>query len=686
MVKESRHNNMGSLEGPEGVPLSMIGWRAFRWVKIVSIVLIGTFLFQQIVWAAGDTFQHSYTDETIPDTSYPYSPEQFESVVAEQKAAIERLAERETDYQRSIQDVQASFDDSLETATDDQSDGGGDMLDEMQDQQTVRSTAAAAQAEAQAAAASTTLSSAGGNIDWTMANYDESGTPQTLVKYEYDGPSLDRIISYDISGLDLTNWIAQGGQIEGSDGINFIGGRFPLEGTDALTDDRILSITSYKGSYGNERVDYVLAGFDENGIPSQISTYNYFEDSDPDIDLVKTYDVGGLGISFTEGGWKTRLNDDILIRVTEYDNGPKKRFISCIYEDYGQKENGQYKPHKFSVYDYEGTGNDRELRNVRTYDVTTSYTDGDWDNTKTDLLSGDDAILLDYKEDLISDSLYIGPTDEERVDQVLYYEAGEIVERTDYEYGEYVTGYGKTEHALRKTLTYYTDDASLTEDQRKERGAGFIIEETTYIGLAGRERVDQTFYYDENEIVQRRDYIYDDTGALTNIYTFDTEGLADLDARQKWADGSFTGILLEESTFTGQRGREKIDQTFYYEAGQIVERKDYIYDDTGALVNVYTFDTVDLSEADARQKMDGDTYTGQLIEESTFTGIKGREVIDQTFSYQDEAIVERRDYVYDDSGALTHVYTFDTIGLTEIEARQKIDGEKYTGELIEEKK
>jgi len=212
-----------------------------------------------------------------------------------------------------------------------------------------------------------------------------------------------------------------------------------------------------------------------------------------------------------------------------------------------------------------------------------------------------------------------------------------------------------------------------------------------------------------------------DPGLNFNDAREKVSGELEFDADGNLISGTFTGLLVSETAFTGRRNHEKPSQQFSYDLNDdgtyaISERTDYIYDANGKLIHTYTFDTADqgMSFSEARQKTSGEltfnedgflidgSFTGELISETLFEGRKGKERPSQSFTYEKNedgsyTILERTDYVYENN-ALIQTYTFDTSeqGLNFSEAREKssgvlsfdengflIDG-SFTGELVSE--
>jgi hypothetical protein len=629
-------------------PLGIMNWRAMRWVKIVSIIVIGTFLFQQVVWAADNdisaiimTLKGQVTNDILPpdvlekleienyalmddamgakESSKPsyLSPSVLESAQTSREQEIDRRNELEDSLlEKRLSDMESEFDKALQSLKAEKT----SPFDEEEEESARALGGARGGGRA-----------AGAPFDYTLSDWNEDGEPERLDIYNYDdNGNLINITSYDISDIDKSKWLEAGREVEDEDG-SFYGGYIEdiedLEKELSELEEYIISKIVYKtDKEGRRVVDYVLGGY-KDGTPTTISYYDYDKDglekwpfsadyADAALDEIRTYSLEGLEEEIEgnskDSDWFAQLTDDKLIKTSVFEG--KKNYEKVVYtlEDYEKNEDGEYVPTTMSVFDYtkDSDGED-QLTQTRTYDISDYIDSADWESYLADLRFGDEETLAEYENDLSMVALYSGAAGEENVDRVLYYADGQIVERVDYEYEEYEVKYSKhKKKALRKTMRY--DTLGLSEEDAKQRGAGVLLEESTFIGPAGGERIDQTFYYDEEgNIIERKDYIYDGEGRLVSTFTFDTEGVEEgVDRREKLGDEdgdgdidyedallAENGTLIEESTFKGLKGREKIDQTFYYdEEGNIIVRNDYIYDEEGRLTGAFTFDTEDVEE------------------------------------------------------------------------------------------
>ncbi|MDD5496542.1 MAG: hypothetical protein PHP46_05530, partial [Candidatus Omnitrophica bacterium] len=489
-------------------------------------------------------------------------------------------------------------------------------------------------------------------LKYTLSDYDEDGTPQTLNIYDYnpDG-SLKSITSYDITGLDKSRWISKGQEIEDKEGKKFFGS-FTGADKEGLTDDRILEKVVYTGSKGEERIDYVLSDYDEEGSPTSVSMYDYNKDGNPEnLDEVVTYDLEGLDIDFSKSkdGWADLLTEDRVSKTAVYEGAKGEERVIYVLDDYFIGEDGVNRAGEMSVYDYNNDDDEKNLDEVRTYDISELSNQDNWDEIRQDLLSDDEAILDTYKDRLLTISEFSGEKGGERIEQTYYYEDGIIVERKDYEYEEYEAKY--SEHKGKKLTNIYTFDVSgmASEEEKKKKSVivrnddgtidfanselnGDLVGEDTFSGSGGHEQIQQSFVYEDQTIVERKDYEYEN-GILKNLYTIDVIGAGtEAEKRRKSsivrnADGTIdylasdlNGELAEEAVFEGARGKERISETFSYQDGQIYERKEYDYEGK-RLVSIKEYH-VSLLESEALKRTRGE---GEEAATSYLVGRAGHE-------------------------------------------------------------
>ena len=101
-----------------------------------------------------------------------------------------------------------------------------------------------------------------------------------------------------------------------------------------------------------------------------------------------SYDIEGLDLDFEGDGWKAELTEDLLVRLTEYDGEKGSEYVVSVYDDYALNDEGRNTPNRFSAYDYEGGSDDKKLKEVRSYDISTYYSEGNWEGIRADLLNG----------------------------------------------------------------------------------------------------------------------------------------------------------------------------------------------------------------------------------------------------------------------------------------------------------
>ncbi|MEE8360298.1 MAG: hypothetical protein V3S04_05160, partial [Candidatus Omnitrophota bacterium] len=222
------------------VVFGIMNWRAMRWVKIVSIIVIGTFLFQQVVWAADNDIStvmmqlmgqplHELLPPDVLEKLELESYDLFDSPLDQKKSSkpsflspdvlSKSQANRESEMDRKneledaileqrIGNMEADFDKALQSL---KSARRSPFEDE--DDEPTRA-----------------LGSAGGGagsgapFNFTLSDWDEDGEPEQLDIYNYDddGTLID-ITSYDISEIDKSEWMDLAKEIEGRDST-FFGG------------------------------------------------------------------------------------------------------------------------------------------------------------------------------------------------------------------------------------------------------------------------------------------------------------------------------------------------------------------------------------------------------------------------------------------------------------------------------
>ncbi|MDP3770474.1 MAG: hypothetical protein Q8R40_06080, partial [bacterium] len=115
-----------------------------------------------------------------------------------------------------------------------------------------------------------------------------------------------------------------------------------------------------------------------------------------------------------------------------------------------------------------------------------------------------------------------------------------------------------------KSVIVYNADGSI--DFTNSTFTGDLETEDTFTGREGKEKIQQTISYYNNEIVERQDYIYEN-GKLASSKVYDTDGLSQVQARQREA-----GLETELRMYEGRAGYEKLTWSSTYgdiSAGEI---------------------------------------------------------------------------------------------------------------------
>jgi len=404
-------------------------------------------------------------------------------------------------------------------------------------------------------------------------------------------------------------------------------------------------------------------------------------------------------------------------------NGPKRKDEEVELKK--KKSGGGGAPYKYTLSDFDPEtqqpqtlnvytyNQDGSLKNITSYDISGKDV-SQWMAGATDVKTKDGSKLMGGSKD----ANLTGLTEDDMIEQV-FYTGAKGHEVIDYALSEFYDGqateltlynYNGSGGALSQTLTYDITDmnATFNDPTSKSQWIGLLTEdklysESLYTGAKDEEKIDQTFYYQNGSITGRTDYQYNDSGALTGVYSFDVTDVADTSQkRQKSsmkynADGTlnlseggsvFTGDLQEEYDYTGEKGKELINQVFDYTKNadgtyDVTERTDYDYNSIGKLLNTYKVecDIAGQSEADKRRKstvvynadgtvdFDKSDFNGDLEEETVYQGSKGHERVSQVLGYDGNEITDRTDYTY--SGRrLVSTSAYDVDGLTEADKRK----------------
>ncbi|MFH1394589.1 MAG: hypothetical protein ABIH09_00325, partial [Candidatus Omnitrophota bacterium] len=399
-------------------------------------------------------------------------------------------------------------------------------------------------------------SEGGGGIYYTLEDYGTDGKARQINVYEYEGGKaggrLMELVSYDISGLDSSTWESDAEEIKPDEGDPFIGSRKELTDRESLTADRIIRRTIYSGEKSEEKIDYVLSGYDDDNVPRELTIYDYNAGEgcgDANLDETKTFLIKALDIDFESDDWKSLLNDDILTRRTVYKGAEEEEKVDYVFDSYLVNDEDENCHNRLSVYDYDKTGGSDTLDEVRTY-CTTDLRQEEW--------------LIEDESRMESVTVYTGEEDKEQVQYTLsfYFEDDEDFipwERKDHLYDN--------DGKLIETKTF--DISGLDESQLRVMGSGALEERAFFIGDKGHERIEYSYQlYNQDSVPQlRTNYTYDGR-ALTRVETYDISG-RDLTSEE---------CLQELSLYEGKSGEERIMRTIsYYDTGKTLKSTINIY-------------------------------------------------------------------------------------------------------------
>ncbi|MBU1895084.1 MAG: hypothetical protein KJ983_04660, partial [Candidatus Omnitrophica bacterium] len=399
-------------------------------------------------------------------------------------------------------------------------------------------------------------SEGGGGIYYTLEDYNANGKPQQINVYEYEGGKsggrLMELVSYDISGLDSSSWESDAEEIKPDEGDPFIGSRRELTNREPLTADRIIRRTIYSGEKSEEKIDYVLSGYDGDNVPRELTIYDYNTGAgcgDANLDETRTFLIKALDIDFESSDWKASLGSDILTRRTVYKGAEEEEKVDYVFDSFLINEEDENCHNRVSIYDYDKSGGADTLDEVRTY-CTTDLRQEEW--------------LTEDESRLENVAVYSGEEDKEAVQYTLsfYFQNEEEYipwERKDHVYD----GDGK----LIETQTF--DISGLDESQSRKVGNGALEERAFFIGDKGHEKINYSYQlYAQDGVPQlRTDYTYDGR-ALTRVETYDISG-RDLKSEE---------CLQELSLYEGKSGEERIMRTTsYYDTGMTFKNMINVY-------------------------------------------------------------------------------------------------------------
>ncbi|MFH1411907.1 MAG: hypothetical protein ABIG55_04600, partial [Candidatus Omnitrophota bacterium] len=489
-----------------------------------------------------------------------------------------------------------------------------------------------------------------GGIYFTLEDFGSDGSPRQLNRYIYEGGNVSgkmiEVIAYDISGLSSGEWQGQAEEITPKEGKPFVGSTSQIRNAEGLSEDRIISRTVYSGRKGKEEIQHVFSGYDETGKPSEITLYDYSQESQE----TRTYNISSLERATLEMDIQKHLTDDMLSRKTVYDGTIEDGKINYVVDTFMFSDDGENVPNRVSIYDYNADG-DEDLDEVRTYGIENLHQEDWFDET---LNAGR----------LQNITVYDGEKGEEKVDHILtsYFRQGDIYlpwERTDYVYEQ-------DTKVLKTTRTY--DISGLSEDERNEEGKGVLEEEAFLSGDEGYERKEYSYSsYGTDGLPQTRtDYEYDGK-ALKSAEVYDIVG-TEPDSKE---------LLLDRNVYEGRAGKELLKTaTSYNPDGAVYKNTLYTYDRNSAGIDyvsfsedlIYSEDGVLMEKVlvtnglvylrengEEAEDKNANTRTQNIVTYSTYDGVevlsKEEEVIYSDYtSLKQPGWEERMTYVYDEDG------------------------------------
>ena len=249
-----------------------------------------------------------------------------------------------------------------------------------------------------------------GGIYYTLENYDEGGKPGQINVYKYEGDNarsgkLLEIISYDVSGLETNSFVGSVKEIKTDDGNSFMGSYSQVPSTEGLNESTMISRTVYSGATkGEERIDYIITGYDEENIPGEVTVYDRAKSGGASLNETRTYSIQGLDTDLAYSGWKSQLTEDRLTRKTVYTGAADKEQIDYVLDTYlSGDDEATRNPNRITLYNYTKTGDDG-LDETRTYYIT--------DTVETDWRNDDESRLE-------SVTVYSGAKDKENIQYML---------------------------------------------------------------------------------------------------------------------------------------------------------------------------------------------------------------------------------------------------------------------------
>ncbi|MGH7198413.1 MAG: hypothetical protein ACREH5_06725, partial [Candidatus Omnitrophota bacterium] len=444
-----------------------------------------------------------------------------------------------------------------------------------------------------------------GRMEYTLGDEDANGNPTTLNIYEYaDNGDLSRIVQYDVSGVDISQYVDAAEEIEGTDGKKFKGG-FENFNKASLTDDMIVGISYFEGEGEDRRVSHTLGGFeDETNEATQISVYEY---DGGVLKQVLSYNIEELSGDFIDGEFLKEkpgsdvLSEDNLESVTFYTGEKDKERVSHTFSDFDDEND----PTSLTFYEYDGEA----LREVRSYSLE-DVDVGDYLSLNTE---GEIQGFM-TEEQLEGLTVYEGEKGKERIVYSLsdYYtdeNTGERLfgQRTDYSYDGEI---------LDETKTY--DVRDLAEADKLTAGQGELLTITDYVGdTRGKETI-STILSDfvDGEATRRQDYEYSQyRRILESVASFYVDELDPADRATRGA-----GSLINRTFYAGAKGSERVDSIKEYNLdGEVINVQKYVYEGRASRRRI---DYVNQSDPEDPSEVTRLEYTGPRRKERV-TGLVG---------------------------------------------------------------
>ncbi len=218
------------------------------------------------------------------------------------------------------------------------------------------------------------------------------------------------------------------------------------------------------------------------------------------------------------------------------------------------------------------------------------------------------------------------------------------------------TSYDKLQNILTTTSYLYDVSGALANTVTTDAG-GIIISEAYYSGLQNQEKISSAVSFDKlaNQL-STTNYVYDNTGALTNTVTVDA-----------------AGIILSEASYTGSQNQEKVSSIISFDKlHDVLSTTSYLYNNAGALAQTVTADVVDNDISGSRHLNVGYNIT-------IYSGLAGQEKVTSSASFDKlHNALTTTSYLYNNSGALSSTVTKDASGVILSESI-------YSGSMNQEK-